>query len=75
MAKRLFVFSLGERPARFGIVKPESALGCTGCGFGFGSTSGDLFVLSDGGGCRSRGQGDYARPRGKRQLVGGTASK
>jgi hypothetical protein len=71
--KDSFLFSLGATPTRFELVKPKSALYCTNWDFGFGYISGDLVVWSDGRGCGSRDIGDYAGPREKGQLVGGTA--
>jgi hypothetical protein len=72
-AKGSFIFSLGATPTRFDLVKPKNALYCTGESFGFGYGSYDLYVASDGRGCGSCDQGDYAGPREKGQLIGGTA--
>jgi hypothetical protein len=72
-AKASFIFSLGAIPARFDLVKPERALYCGSWGFEFGHPSGDLFVLTNGKGCGSLCQGDYAGPREPGQLIGGTA--
>jgi hypothetical protein len=72
-AKGSFIFSLGATPTRFDLVKPEHALYRDGLMVEFGYGSNDLFILNDGSGCCSREQGAYAGPRGKGQLVGGTA--
>jgi hypothetical protein len=71
-AKGSFIFSLGTPPIRFDVVKAERALACGG-GFGFGYGTCDLCVWSNGHGCCSAGQGDYAGPRETGRLVGGTA--
>jgi hypothetical protein len=71
-AKVSFIFSLVPTSARFDLTKPEKALYCGGYGFQFGYLSCDLFVLSDGSGCGSPGEGTYAGPRGRGQLIGGT---
>jgi hypothetical protein len=70
-AKGSFIFSLGATPARFDLVKPDEALYSGQGGFEFGVYS-DLFVTNDGGCCGSFGEGNYAGPREKGQLVGGT---
>jgi hypothetical protein len=72
-AKDSFIFSLGATPARFDLVRSENALYCTGRSFGFGRVRVGLFVSSRGKGCGACGQGDYAGPRLKGQLIGGTA--
>jgi hypothetical protein len=72
-SKKSFIFSLGASPARFDLVSPDWALYCMSWSFGFGYGGGDLFVRNNGGGCGSAGQGDYAGPREKGQLVGGAA--
>jgi hypothetical protein len=71
-AKGSFIFSVGATPARFDLVKPEWALFCANKRFGFGHF-GDVFVCNDGYGCVSYGQGDYAGPHERWQIVGGTA--
>jgi hypothetical protein len=72
-AKGSFIFSLGALPARFDLVKSETALVCGFLWFAFGRAPSDLFIRSDSRDCGSYGQGDYAGPREKGQLVGGTA--
>jgi hypothetical protein len=72
-AKGSFIFSLGAIPARFELVDPERAVCCDWTDFGFGSGGRDLYIRSEGDGCGSERQGDYAGPRGKGQLIGGTA--
>jgi hypothetical protein len=71
-AKGSFIFSLGATPVRFDLVKPAWALFCDEEAFDFDRAS-DLFVRGDGTGCGSCGVGAYAGPRGRGQLVGGTA--
>jgi hypothetical protein len=70
--KSSFIFSLGATPARFDLVKPETALWCSSRRFEFGYGD-DLFVRNDGDGCGSSGQRDYAGPRKKGELVGAPA--
>jgi hypothetical protein len=70
-AKGSFIFSLGATPARFDLVKPEKALICTFWSFVFGYGF-DLYVSRVGSGCGSESQGDYAGPRERGQLIGGT---
>jgi hypothetical protein len=72
-AKGSFIFSLGAAPVRFDLVNPAKALFCAEDSFGFGYN--DLYVSNEGDGCGSCGQGDYAGPREKGQLVGGTAEE
>jgi hypothetical protein len=66
-----FIFSLGTAPARFDVIKSEKALYRASYGFAFGYGC-DLCVFANGMGCGSEGQVDYAGPREKGQLVGGT---
>jgi hypothetical protein len=63
------LFLLGATPARFDLVNPEKALYSCSVYFGFGS-EGALNIRRDGE-CRSLGEGAYAGPREKGQLVGG----
>jgi hypothetical protein len=70
-----FIFWLGATPARFDLVEAGRAVYSGGQGFGFGGMGFDLCVWSKGGCCGSWGQQSYAGPRGKGQLVGGTAEE
>jgi hypothetical protein len=72
-SKGSFIFSLGATPARFDLVNPGNALYCGPWQFGFGYGNSDLIIFATGAGCCSEGQGDYAGPREKGQLIGGTA--
>jgi hypothetical protein len=75
-AEGSFIFSLGAAPARFDLVRPGDALYCCPGYFQFGLCSAELFVFCDGRGCGSNnadGEGTYAGPREKGQLVGATA--
>jgi hypothetical protein len=63
-----FIFSLGEHPARFDLIDRGHALYCGPHAFQFGF---DLCVWATGWGCSSGGEGSYAGPRAKGQLVGG----
>jgi hypothetical protein len=72
-AKGSFIFSLGATPARFDLVEPRHALYCDDLVFEFGIGGKDLIILSQSEGCGSGGQGVYAGPREKGQLIGGGA--
>jgi hypothetical protein len=67
-----FIFSLGATPARFDLIQPDEALFCCWGWFEFGSGTSELYVMNNGGGCGSEGQGDYAGPRERGQLIGRT---
>jgi hypothetical protein len=72
-AKGSFIFSLGATPARFDLVNPARALRCGEMVFVFGDGGDDLYIWNDGDGCGSNGEGAYAGPRQRGQLIGGTA--
>jgi hypothetical protein len=65
-----FIFSLGDHPRRFDLIKSEGAVVCGSVFFGFGE---DLRVWSNGWGCSSAGEVCYAGPRNKGQLTGARA--
>jgi hypothetical protein len=65
-----FIFSLGDHPRRFDLIKSEGAVVCRSVFFGFGE---DLRVWSNGWGCSSAGEVCYAGPRKRGQLTGARA--
>jgi hypothetical protein len=61
-----FIFSLGDHPRRFDLIKSEKAVVHGSVFFGFGE---DLRVWSNGWGCSSAGEVCYAGPRNRGQIM------